>query len=394
MPRDKLPPLDQTFDPLLPSNTDLTIPVSPSKALSPAHAAFNRQMKALEKARRAHHRTQIQLDKDLKICNSDLMPLLEANRHINLEIIFATLEARNTTKLTVRRHKWLSDLISEQAHDLLDDPIGFSGEEITLLEAVVAELGPSASQKELEKQVREEFETMREIMEEMAKQAGVDLDLSGLNPDADPVELERQMQEQFEAAEMKFDGKSSEASQKRKPTKAALDRERLQREVEEAKTKDFKSLYKQLAKVLHPDLETDPKLKAQKETWMKRLTTARKHGDLRDMLAIEMEWLGKEANNLMNASDEKLKIYAMVLKQQTNELKQRTYMLQNAPEYTVCRRFWDSFDGLLHVRRKQLEMDENCAQLKRLLATLRAGGARASKMIHAWADTHARDCGQ
>lgn len=78
-------------------------------------------------------------------------------------------------------------------------------------------------------------------------------------------------------------------------TKAALERERLRQETEEAKARDFKSLYKQLAKVLRPDLETDPVLKAHKEVSMKRSTTARANGDLRDMLAIEMEWLGEKS---------------------------------------------------------------------------------------------------
>ncbi len=56
------------------------------------------------------------------------------------------------------------------------------------------------------------------------------------------------------------------------------------------KKRNLKSLYKQLAKVLHPDLETDPESKLQKEEWMKRLTSAHALGDLRELLSIEFEW--------------------------------------------------------------------------------------------------------
>ena len=42
----------------------------------------------------------------------------------------------------------------------------------------------------------------------------------------------------------------------------------------EAKNRDLKSLFKQLAKAFHPDLEPDPLHKQHKQIWMQRLNTA------------------------------------------------------------------------------------------------------------------------
>jgi hypothetical protein len=178
----------------------------------------------------------------------------------------------------------------------------------------------------------------------------------------------------------------------RKPTKATLERERLRQEMEEAKSRDFKSLYKQLAKVLHPDLETDPLLKAHKEVWMKRLNTAQANGDLRDMLAIEMEWLGEEAGNLAKASDEKLRFYSMVLKEQLAELKQQTSTLFHQPEYHPLLRFVSRQGHRKNPAIIKLNFANEIDQLEKINDILTRSDTQTRSMLHQWADAHAREC--
>lgn len=101
---------------------------------------------------------------------------------------------------------------------------------------------------------------------------------------------------------------------------------------------------------------------------MKRLTVAHAAGELRELLRIEMEWLGEESSNLASATDAKLKVYYVVLKEQIAEVKAQTEHLAFAPEYAVPGRF----------------RHEN------MLAVLRAGGKPCQKMITGWADEQAR----
>ena len=382
-----------------PLKTDLTIKRTTSQPLSPVQEEFNKRMKALEKARAAHERKRARLDADLAICRDELMPAVEARNRVEHQLVLLAIEAKKTLKLTVRRRNALDDLISLKIEALLNDPVGFSEEEVTLLETLHEELNPpdldggSAEEAEF---ARAEFEAMREMLEGIARDAGVRLDLSGLDPNMDPAELDRLMHERFAAAEEELKNSSrdpfskSGAQRKRKPSKAALERERLKKEAEEAKNRDFKSLYKQLAKVLHPDLETDPELKAHKEAWMQRLTTARANGDLREMLAIEMEWLGEEAGNLRQATDEKLRVYALVLKEQLAELKERTNLLFLEPEYFLMHRFLNPYSDRLDVHYAKTGLQEEIDNLEHMTATLRAGGDAARKMINQWADHHAR----
>jgi hypothetical protein len=145
--------------------------------------------------------------------------------------------------------------------------------------------------------------------------------------------------------------------------------------------------------VLHPDLETDAEMKSHKEAWMKRLTAAHSNGDLREMLAIEMEWLGEEAGNLAQATDEKLRVYAMVLKEQIADLKQQTQMLSHESEYIPLRRFMSPFDDRIQPAIIKSRLHEEVQVLKEMGTILRRGGKDARGLIADSAENHARAFG-
>ncbi len=382
---------------------DLTIKSGDSQVLTPAQEEFNKRIKALEKARASYDRKRARLDKYLAVCRNELMPWVEARNRQECEMIFLVADAHRSMRLTARRRTALEGLLLCKISDLREDSVGLGEEEMAKLDALCHELdppdesdGPEPDDEESEARDREEFEKLRAMLEDAARHSGVDLDLSGLNPDMDPEEFEQIVMERMQAAVREADSAAGNAQpgrktrRKRKPSKAALERERLKQEAEEAKKRDFKSLYKQLAKVLHPDLEADAGLKAQKEAWMKRLTTARNSGDLREMLAIEVEWLGREAGNLTQAADDKLRVYSMVLKEQLAELRQRTRMLPHEPEYMPLRRFITPDDDRLNANIIKPRLFARIDALKEMTDILRAGGAEARKLIHDSADQHAR----
>jgi hypothetical protein len=373
------------------SNENLLITPSTGAALSKAQIDFNKLMQRLENARIKYQKKEARLDQNLTIVIRDLYPLLEEFNRVSRDIALTARQALDTNKLTAKRRRWFADLISEKASDLLGDPVGLSDEDITTLEKIIEELGISEDTKQLNEEDAESFAILREMVERRAKIAGVDIDLSDLDVNSSPADLERILYQRFseamDAAKEKdpvTPGKSG-----RKPTKAQLEKERKQQEREEAKNRDFKSLYKQLAKALHPDLETDPDMKLHKETWMKRLTTAYKNGDLRDMLQIEMEWLGEEATNLASASDDKLRVYSSVLKEQIEELKFKTDVLVDLPQYRPILRFLDPYSGEMYPPAEiKINYKHNIAKFKKMLAILAAGDAEARNLIHQWADSH------
>ena len=125
---------------------------------------------------------------------------------------------------------------------------------------------------------------------------------------------------------------------------------------------------------------------------MKRLTSAYANSDLRDLLSIEMEWLGVEATNLANASEQKLKVYCMVLREQIDELKYQTMSLIQQPQYSVIHRFAGGFGfHLTEIKYIKTEYKSLMKQHAYMVSLLLEGGLAAQQMVTRWADDHARD---
>jgi hypothetical protein len=373
-----------------PRKEGLVIRPGAGALLSRTQVEFNRLMKSLESTKARHAREQARLDDALVTSSRELMPLIEDLNRVNRDLVFKGRKAWQTLKLSAHRRRWFGDLLSGKAAELVADPVGLSAEEIAALEAVVAELGPSVEEQRMQEDKNEGFDFLREMVELTARQAGVELDLGDLDPKGDPAEFERIVRERLGAAAALFENAPPAAKRPRKPTKAQAAKELNRLAQEEAKNRDLKSLFKQLAKAFHPDLEPDPLLKEHKKVWMQRLNTAYAANDLREMLQLEMEWLGEEATNLATAGDEKLKVYCMVLKEQITDLKRQTHQLPHEPQYGPLRRFMDPFYGTIAspatIRR---ELRESLRHHRSMLETLDSNNAASRRMIQEWTDEHA-----
>ena len=360
--------------------------------LSRTQVEFNRLMKALETAKTRHAREQARLDEALDTSIRELMPLVEQINRVNRDLVFTGHKAQQTFKLSAKRRHWFRDLLSGKAGELLADPVGLSEKDIEMLQAVLDKLGPTLDEQQMKESEEQDFDFIRTMVEQAAQQAGIDLDLSDLDANCDPEEFERTVSERLGAAAEAFANGASHPAGKRprKPTKAQAERERKRLELEDAKNRDLKSLFKQLAKAFHPDLEPDPLLKEHKKVWMQRLNTAYAANDLREMLQLEMEWLGEEASNLTTAGDQKLQVYCMVLKEQIVDLKRQTHHLADEPQYGPLQRFRNPFFGTianpLTIKR---QLRDDLLRHREMLEILSANNAASRRMIQEWADENA-----
>jgi hypothetical protein len=353
--------------------------------LSPAQIEFNRLMAQLESARVKLERERVRLDRIMDALTHQLMPLIEETHRLDFELIMHLQNALSTYKLTQRRRESLEDLLRGRAGDLVADSCGLAPAQLETLQKLMGEIDPDWTERESE-EMEGDFDDLRAMMEETARDAGIEIDLSDIDLGEDPEEAMRKLHERFEAAA------AADRPRPRKPTKSQLERERKQQAVAEAKQRDLKTLYKQLAKVLHPDLETNPDLRANKEEWMKRLTSAYAAGDLRELLRIEMEWLGEESSNLAAAGDEKLKVYSLILKEQIDEVKSRTYTLKDEPQYSSLRRISNGFSR--HIPRTDLlkrSLVDKVRDTQELLKSLQKGDAVARRILHQWLDVHSEE---
>ena len=364
----------------------LVLKAAAGAVLSPAQIEFNRLMAQLETARAKFERERVRLDRIMDALAHQLMPLIEETHRLDFELIMYLQNALSTFRLTYRRRESLEDLLRERARDLVVDTCGLAPAQLEALQKLMEEIDPGWIDSESE-EMGEGFDYLRAMMEETAREAGLEVDLSDIDLRQNPEEGMRKLHERLAAAKA-----AAARPLSRKQTKSQIERERKQRAVEEAKQRDLKTIYKQLAKVLHPDLETNPDLRANKEEWMKRLTSAHAAGDLRELLRIEMEWLGEEASNLAAAGDEKLKVYSLILKEQIDDVKSRTFTLIDEPQYSSLQRIMDDFSR--HIPRTDLLKQSLAAKVRdnqELLNSLQKGDAGARKTLYQLADTHLQE---
>ena len=364
----------------------LVLKAAAGAVLSPAQIEFNRLMAQLETARAKFERERVRLDRIMDALAHQLMPLIEETHRLDFELIMYLQNALSTFRLTYRRRESLEDLLRERARDLVVDTCGLAPAQLEALQKLMEEIDPGWIDSESE-EMGEGFDYLRAMMEETAREAGLEVDLSDIDLRQNPEEGMRKLHERFAAAKA-----AAARPLSRKQTKSQIERERKQRAVEEAKQRDLKTIYKQLAKVLHPDLETNPDLRANKEEWMKRLTSAHAAGDLRELLRIEMEWLGEESSNLAAAGDEKLKVYSLILKEQIDDVKSRMFTLIDEPQYSSLRRIMDDFSR--HIPRTDLLKQSLAAKVRdnqELLNSLQKGDAGARKTLYQLADTHLQE---
>ena len=138
-----------------------------------------------------------------------------------------------------------------------------------------------------------------------------------------------QLQEKFQEYLSDFEAGKKE----QKKTKKQIEREEVEKEKNKLKGQSLRSVYVGLAKILHPDTETDPYVKAEKEEYMKRVTNAYEEKNLSDLLNLELQWVSSHTDSLANTPDETLKYFIMLLRDQVHEIEKEIFMSKLHPRY-------------------------------------------------------------
>lgn len=107
----------------------------------------------------------------------------------------------------------------------------------------------------------------------------------------------------------------------RKKTKKQIEREEEEKEKDKLKGQSLRTIYVGLAKILHPDTESDPIIKIEKEEYMKHVTHAYDTKNLSELLKLELQWVSNHSENMNNTPDETLKYFIMLLRDQIKELE-------------------------------------------------------------------------
>ena len=362
----------------------LVLVAPPDRPLTPAQRNFNRLVAQVEKLREKLEREMRRLDASLKYHAEHLHPRLQRISALRKDLIRGLGPFLEDKHLSQKQRELLRMLIAEQL-------------EMTVLE------GGSLDEDDLrrifsrvhgvryEDAAREELDEARSEMESMLSEFGIEVDLSDLSPDTTEEEIAARMARVV--AEMRDRVQEPPPEDERPRSKRHQQREERARQAEEARKKGIASIYKQLARVLHPDLEPDPERRERKLAFMQELTAAYRSNDLHTLLRLELQWIEREERNLDRLTEEKLAVYNQVLREQVAELKDEIENLKYDPRYEAIvvpdgpigmrvmndgpARAWQ-IDRAIPAIEASVERLQGKAALKEVLATIRAFRESAS----------------
>lgn len=179
---------------------------------------------------------------------------------------------------------------------------------------------------------------MKKAERQMKSEMGIDIDMEEManadfnNPETveklkakykdffekQQAEFHQQQNEEFDFEKM-FGGRRFE----RKKTAKQIEKEKKEKEVEDLLNKDINKLFKELAKVIHPDREQDPTLRDKKENLMKQLSNARDNMNIGEILYIKMliDDLVPENGIETAFNDDSIKRFVKIIKAKITELE-------------------------------------------------------------------------
>ncbi len=323
----------QSFETKNSGNKSLIISQSSKQKLSKNQEAFNKLTQKIEKLQKDIAKKQAQLDLAIKMYGTKLHPLqmqLTQMRHQLILVLYANYIENKLSKVDQRHLKEiLLAHLEIYTHAIDTEPDEQIKAIISALEGVDYEQIMEAQKKEMQDEVKQMFKRMK-----------VDLDGVDMDDDVEMFKKMKELQEKMVAEEQKkfdqfFKWESNPKQKAKKKTAKQIAYEKMQEEVELMKQKNISSIYKQLAKLFHPDLEQDAERKLEKELLMRELTVAYESKNLHALLTLELKWIHKEQAHLESLTEEKLAIYLQILREQAHELEHQKQDLFMQPQYAV-----------------------------------------------------------
>ena len=298
--------------------------------LSNLQKTFNHLKKKIRVLRNRLKETETILEQALHFFQTEVSPLKSSLLSIISDVIKILYKYHKNPKRMSRRDRInLKELIISKCYDIFK-----LANSINDIDLEVQDIFKDLDGVDCRDLFSNDLEEGKVMISEIFKELNLDVNLSSLDASDDQESLVRKvLQAMFEADQRQQTETSPMIKSK---SKKEIQKEIKAKELEKLQHEGLGMLYKQLAKVLHPDLEQDPTIKVEKEQLMKRLTTAYKNDDLHTLLSIEMEWFNRTESDEREGklpSDEQLKIFNSLLKDQVKELEFTLAMASFHPRF-------------------------------------------------------------
>jgi hypothetical protein len=302
--------------PLTPSLKPLRIvPQSSAQpTLSKAQQAFNTLVKKIEIRRHELAQWQATVDQYQQKLASSYRPLMTRFNQQKTAFVLALDQALGHMEqrkgLTRTERAAVEDIICNLAEQLL------SGSETQ--DDAVKEIYNRYHEVDFDAQEAQAVSAFKAGLE---RDLGVELD--DWPEDATPAEVLAQLRAKMTGLE------DEQRPPPKKKTAKQLAREANQKAEEDQTSLSIREVYRKLASALHPDREPDEAERERKTGLMQRVNLAYAKKDLLKLLELQLELEHIDEHTIAGLSEDRLKHYSKVLKEQVKELEQEIAQLEH-----------------------------------------------------------------
>ncbi|WP_266241980.1 MULTISPECIES: J domain-containing protein [Paraburkholderia] len=248
---------------------------------------------------------------------NELLPLTQKMQHLRARMAHLLDEQSNQKRITQTERRTLSAVIVDLAARCLGEE---DSEELKALYN-------RHSGSDYDEERASELDEMKSMLETVL---GVELDDIDMNsPDEVLDRLQTHIEQDDAAQAAEHQARQAQSAKKKKTAKQMAAETR--REEEEAQlSRSIREVYRKLASALHPDRENDPEERKRKTALMQRVNEAYSKNNLLHLLELQLELEHIDQNALDNLSEDRLKHYNKILKEQVGELDDEIMFVEMA----------------------------------------------------------------
>jgi len=327
------------------------------RPLTRAQKTFRSLLARVESLRESIDAEEQELDATLSFYATELVPRLARQTALQKELVRALAPYINKSFFPGKQQRLE---FKELIRDLLDE---ISKTEKGLTDSDLREIYNAFHGVGYGKDERKAIATAKAALVKMCAEAGIEADFAEIES-ADTEAEFMQKAEAIIARVRKMKEAEAEAAHCAEHGRHGAEDEDI-RAAEEFRKRSVANIYKQLARVLHPDFERDSERQREKGQLMQELTEAYRQNDLHTLLRLEMQWIENESGDVEHLTEEKLGVYNEVLAGQVEGLERRLWDLVFHPRYRPIVFFKNGLTRAINGPDKAGELDDNIAAIER-----------------------------
>lgn len=284
--------------------------------LSKAKQEFNKLIKQIDSQKLELSAWQDIIPQYQHIYDAEVTPLLEQLEDLKEKLAYVLDAAYNNKSLTKTERLKIQDIICNIVSGLSKI------EQDKSLKALYDKYSDSSFDQE-KAGIYADF---RDFTKEMFD---IELDENMESTEDVFADVMKKMYQKFTEEEQKEEENLKKAKPRKKSAKA-LAKEAAKAKEEQEVSASIKSVYRCLAATLHPDKEQDLEERERKTQLMQEVNVAYNKKDLLALLELQMQVEQIDQESVNNITDEKIKNYNKILKEQLSELKDEIEYIKQA----------------------------------------------------------------